>query len=125
MGAVYEAVHEAIERRVAIKILLPQNAENPEITTRFLNEARAVNRVGHPGIVQVSDLGQLPDGTAYLVMELLIGETLGGRLRRLGGRLPLPQAFDLGSQVADALAAAHAKGIIHREQLMSSVPVEK
>ena len=115
MGAVFEAVHEAIERRVAIKVLLPQSAQSPEIATRFLNEARAVNRVGHPGMVQVSDLGQLPDGTAYLVMELLVGETLGARLQRLGGRLPLPQALDLGSQIADALAAAHAKGIVHRD----------
>lgn len=123
MGAVFEAVHEAIERRVAIKVLLPQSAESPEVATRFLNEARAVNRVGHPGMVQVSDLGQLPDGTAYLVMELLVGETLGARLQRLGGRLPLPQALDLGSQIADALAAAHAKGIIHRGCCLSLIAV--
>jgi serine/threonine protein kinase len=114
MGAVFEAVHEAIERRVAIKVLHPESARSPEVATRFLNEARAVNRVAHPGMVQVSDLGQLPDGTAYLVMELLVGETLAARLRRLG-RMPLPQMLDLGGQLADALAAAHAKGIVHRD----------
>jgi serine/threonine-protein kinase len=115
MGAVYEALHPTIERRVAIKVLHSDSARSPEMASRFLNEARAVNRIAHPSMVQISDLGQLADGTAYLVMELLVGEPLNVRLKRLGGRLPLTQTLDLGSQIADALSAAHDKGIIHRD----------
>lgn len=115
MGAVYEAVHETIERRVAIKVLNPQLAQNPEVAVRFINEARAVNLVNHPGLVQVSDFGQMPDGTAYIVMELLEGETLSKRLARLGGRLGLTEALRLIRQISSALQAAHMKGIVHRD----------
>src|SRR5690349_19307479 len=85
MGAVFEAVHESIERRVAIKVLHSEFTKNPELMTRFFNEARAVNRVEHAGLVEISDYGQLSNGTAYLVMEFLKGESLGSRLRRLDG----------------------------------------
>lgn len=68
MGVVYEAVHENIERRVAIKVLHPEYAKHAEGTARFFNEARAANRIEHAGLVQISDYAQLPDGTAYLVM---------------------------------------------------------
>ena len=81
MGAVYEAVQDSIERRVAIKVLLPSVAQDGEIAKRFVNEARAVNRVNHPGLVQVSDFGQLDSGAPYIVMEFLKGETLRQRLR--------------------------------------------
>ncbi len=80
MGTVFEAVHETIERRVAIKILKPELSRVPEVAIRFVNEARAVNRVEHPGIVQISDYGRLPDDTAYIVMEYLRGETLEQRI---------------------------------------------
>jgi serine/threonine protein kinase len=91
MGAVYEARHEAIERKVAIKVLHAQYAADAEFTERFINEARAVNIVDHPGLVQLSDYGRLPDGTAYIVMEYLKGETLGrkrpsNRTLREGGK---------------------------------------
>lgn len=115
MGAVYEAVHETIERRVALKVLHAQYATNRDLAQRLFNEARAVNRVDHPGLVQVSDFGHLPDNTAYLVMELLIGQTLGARLRQLGKPMPAAEVLWLGRQVADALAAAHAKNIVHRD----------
>jgi hypothetical protein len=115
MGTVFEAVHETIERRVAIKLLKPEYAHVPDIALRFVNEARAVNRVQHPGIVQISDHGQLPDGTAFIVMEFLAGETLEQRIHRDGGTLALADVLDLGWQLADALAAAHANGIIHRD----------
>ncbi len=115
MGAVYEAIQEPIERRVAIKILHGRYAQEPEIAARFFNEARAVNIVDHPGIVQISDYGQLPSGIAYLVMEYLKGETLTQRMKRSGGKLPQPEALRLGRQLASALAAAHEKGIIHRD----------
>ena len=66
MGAVYEGMNDAIERRVAIKVLHAHLASRKEIATRFINEARATNRIEHPGLVQISDYGQLEDGTAYL-----------------------------------------------------------
>ena len=121
MGLVYEGVHESIARRVAIKILLAEFAKNPEITTRFFNEARAVNLIDHPSIVQVSDFGRLPDGTAYIVMELLKGESLAARLKQQGGRLPTDRAIQIVYQTADALAAAHARGIVHRDIKPSNV----
>jgi tRNA A-37 threonylcarbamoyl transferase component Bud32 len=115
MGAVYEGVHEAIERRVAIKVLHAELARRQDIAMRFVNEARAVNRIEHPGLVQVTDHGQLPDGMAYIVMEFLKGETLGQRVKRQGGRLSIPEVIRLGRQVASALAAAHEKDIVHRD----------
>ncbi len=115
MGAVYEGVHEAIERRVAIKVLHAELARRQDIATRFFNEARAVNRIEHPGLVQISDYGQLPDGMAYIVMEYLKGETLGQRIKRIGGRLQAGDVIRLGRQVASALAAAHDKDIVHRD----------
>ena len=115
MGAVFEALHEEIERRVAIKILHPEFAKSPEFTTRFFNEARAVNRVDHLGLVQISDYSLLPDGTAYIVMEFLKGESLGSRLKRLGGPMAVEEVIYLCRQIADALAAAHDKSIVHRD----------
>lgn len=115
MGAVFEGFHDAIERQVAIKILHRQFTVRPEQVARFFNEARAVNRIGHPGIVQISDFGSLADGTAYLVMEFLNGESLGGRRKRSGGKLSPADTMRLGILIADALSAAHKKGIIHRD----------
>ena len=82
MGAVYEALDEQNGQRVAIKVLHKEHAFNQQIALRFINEARAINVVDHPGIVQVSTIGQLPDGTAYIVMELLKSETLSVRMKR-------------------------------------------
>ena len=115
MGAVYEAIDEQIGKRVAIKVLHKEHAKNPQISNRFINEARAINVVEHPGIVTVSSFGQLPDGTAYIVMELLKGETLNARMKSQGGRMPMLDALRLVRQIASALAAAHEKGIIHRD----------
>ena len=115
MGTVYEAVHEAIERRVAIKVLHREYASNPEFIARFFNEARAVNRVEHTGLVQISDYGQQPDGTAYIVMEYLKGESLAERIERCGRKLQAAEVIHLNLQIADALAAAHAKDIVHRD----------
>src|ERR1700712_4005892 len=115
MGVVYEALHTTIARRVAIKLLNREFAHNPEVIQRFFNEARAANLIDPPSLVQVSDLGQLEDGRAYIVMELLKGESLVQRLLRLGGRMPLDQTVRLGWQIAEALSAAHRAGIIHRD----------
>jgi serine/threonine-protein kinase len=115
MGAVYEAVHQTIERRAAIKILHSQFASQKEYSERFLNEARAANRIGHPSIVEIYDLGSLADGTTYLVMEYLDGETVGKRLQRHGGKLPLLDLLWIGNEIASAVRCAHDKGIIHRD----------
>lgn len=110
MGAVYEAVHQVIQRRVAIKVLLPEAGRNTEAINRFINEARAANLIHHPGLVQATDFGNLPDGSGYLVMEYLAGETLAGRLEASGGKLSAEEAVHIGAQIASALAACHKKG---------------
>lgn len=118
MGTVYEAVHQAIERRVAIKILKSEFAKDSEILARFFNEARAVNRIAHPSLVQISDYGQTPEGAIYLVMEFLEGDTLQQRLLGLeksGQRLSLAELLQTIWQVAQALSAAHDKGVVHRD----------
>lgn len=118
MGAVYEALQEPIQRRVALKLLLPQFGQNQDMLQRFFNEAHAVNLIEHPSLVQIADYGQTPDGTAYLVMEYLRGETLGARLSRhqhSGTRLPMAQLLQIAAQISDALAAAHDKSVIHRD----------
>lgn len=114
MGVVYEAIHEGISRRVAIKLLRSEYAHNSQVAQRFFNEARAANLIEHPALVQISEFGQLPDGSTYLVMELLKGESLGSRLRRVGA-LPLPTVLRIGCQLAEALCAAHEKNIVHRD----------
>ena len=114
MGAVYVAKHPLIAKRVAIKVLKPELSVDAEQVQRFFNEARATSAIRHPNIVEVIDLGRLPAGTPYLVMELLEGETLAERLGRLGA-LQLPLALDFAGQAATALEAAHAHGIVHRD----------
>jgi serine/threonine-protein kinase len=101
-------------RRAAVKVLHAGLAQNQEIATRFFNEARAANSVRHPGIVEVFDLGALPSGATYIIMEFLEGESLASRIRR-AGPLPIAEAIDIAAQTAEVLAAAHAKGIVHRD----------
>jgi formylglycine-generating enzyme required for sulfatase activity/tRNA A-37 threonylcarbamoyl transferase component Bud32 len=114
MGVVYVAQHELIGKRAAVKVLLPELSRDAAVVRRFFNEARAATQVRHPGIVEVFDFGHAADGSAYIVMELLQGETLSARVRRQG-RLPLPTTIRLVQQVAGALGAAHAAGIVHRD----------
>ncbi|MBA3454261.1 MAG: serine/threonine protein kinase, partial [Deltaproteobacteria bacterium] len=113
MGTVYMAEHMLLGRRAAIKVLLPEMSLNKTIVNRFFNEARAVTSISDPGIVQVFDFGFHSDGSAFIVMELLIGETVEQRLQRLG-RIPVIDAARICRQVASSLAAAHARGVIHR-----------
>ena len=113
MGEVFEAVHEKLHRRAAIKVLHPHVARAPEMAARFRNEARAVNIIRHPGVVDIYEHGQLPDGTVYLVMEYLEGRSLRETLDQ--EVLTEAQAILLSQQLASALAAAHGKGIIHRD----------
>ena len=117
MGEVYAAIHTQIQRRAAIKALNSGLSRDPTLVTRFLNEARAVNIVSHPSLVNVYEYGQLEDGTPYFVMEYLEGETLHARLHGLGGKGMEPiEAMQVIRQLASGLAAAHEKGIIHRER---------
>ncbi len=113
MATVYEAVQEEIGRRVAIKVLRQDLSQVPDIATRFIQEARATTQIQHPGIVNVLEFGRQSDGSAFIVLEYLDGETLGKRLRRVGG-LGI-EAVRLGRQLASALCAAHAKGVTHRD----------
>ena len=114
MGAVYLAEHAALGRRAAVKVLLPALSAEAEPVARFFTEARAVAAVQHPSIVEIYDFGHLPDGSAYLVMELLTGESLAARRRRFG-RLDARRALALTRQLAGALGAAHDAGIVHRD----------
>src|SRR5690349_3284002 len=113
MAVVHAGEHRVLRYRVAVKVLHPDHLENPSMERRFLNEARALAAIRHPGIVELLDVGCAADGRAYLVMEMLEGISLAQRLAR--GPLPLPQAISFGRQLASALAAAHAKGIVHRD----------
>lgn len=113
MGVVFVAVHEQIGRQAAVKALHPHLSQNAEIATRFLHEARAVNVVTHPGVVQVFEYGHTKDGTVYIVMEFLQGDSLSHRIGR--GAIPSADAMRLGRQIASAVAAAHEKGIVHRD----------
>jgi serine/threonine-protein kinase len=114
MGAVYLAEHPGIGRRVAVKVLHKNYTRDEHLLARFLNEARAANAIRHPNIIEILDSGMLADGTPFLVMELLEGESMGTRLRQ-NGALPIAAAVDFAYQTASALGAAHAKGIVHRD----------
>jgi eukaryotic-like serine/threonine-protein kinase len=114
MGAVYVAEHALIGRQAAIKVLQQEMSHRQDLVTRFFNEARAATAVKHPGIVEIYDFGYHTDGSAYIVMEYLEGESLSARLRRAGPP-PLTRTAALGRQISSALGAAHAKGIIHRD----------
>jgi serine/threonine-protein kinase len=116
MGTVYEAMDPQIDRRVALKVLRRDVlAQNPELIERLWVEARATNSIRHPGVVQVSEAQLLSDGTGFLVMEFLDGQTLTQRLRQAGGRLPIARALQMAIQIASTLNAGHQKGIIHRD----------
>src|SRR5512136_82554 len=80
MGVVYLAEHTMIGRKAAIKVLLPEFSHNQEVVNRFFNEARSTATIKHPGLVDIFDFGYLPDGSAYIVMEFLDGESLSARL---------------------------------------------
>ena len=114
MGSVYLAEHPGIGRKVAIKVLRAEMDHDPQLLTRFLNEARAANAIRHPNIIEVLDSGTTARGASYLVMELLEGEALSSRIKRLS-RLDEKSAIEIAMQTALGLGAAHAKGITHRD----------
>lgn len=127
MGAVYEAKHLRLaSRRVAVKVLLREAADDTELFARFRREAEIGARLGHPNIVAVTDWDRLPGGEPFLVMELLAGEDLHARMAR--GRLPDALIYRIVREVGSALGAAHRQGIVHRDlkpQNIFLVPVEE
>jgi serine/threonine-protein kinase len=114
MGVVYIAEHPLIGRKVAVKVLKSDLSRNQEVVNRFFNEARATALIKHPGLVDVLDFGYDAEGSAYLVMEFLEGESLATRLER-EGRVPHDQLVEIAKQAATAVGAAHQQGIIHRD----------
>ena len=124
MSTVYAAEEPTIRKRVAIKVLRRSLAEDPAMALRFEREARAVNEIRHPGIIDVFAVGRLPDGRPYLVMSLLEGCSLRDEIAARGG-LPLREAWRLARAVADALGAAHDAGIVHRDLKPDNVFLER
>jgi serine/threonine protein kinase len=115
MGTVYLALHPIMQRKAAVKVLKPELARDESLVSRFFNEARAANAIRHPNIIDIIDVGMLPDDNVpYMLMEFLEGESLAARLERVRP-LDVGQAVEIASQTASALAAAHNKGIVHRD----------
>jgi serine/threonine-protein kinase len=117
MGSVYLAEHPAIGKKVALKVLHAEFAANQEVVSRFFNEAKAVNDIQHPNIVDIVDYGVIATAAepmVYFIMEFLAGQSLSDLIRREAPLAP-ERALAISLQVADALAASHAKGIIHRD----------
>src|SRR5512142_3070643 len=114
MGVVYLAEHPVIGRKVAMKAIHPELSRNPEVVSRFVTEAKAVNQIGNEHIVDIHDFGTTPDGEFYFVMEFLQGEALADRLKRAAPLEPA-RGVAIAAQVADALGASHQHGIIHRD----------
>ena len=114
MGAVFEATHLRLGKRMAVKVMARELAANPEALARFHREAVVTSGLGHPHIVQVFDFSTTPTGEPFLAMEFLEGEDLDHRLHR-AGRLPAATVVHITKQVASALAATHAKTIVHRD----------
>jgi len=113
MGEIWRANDPRLDRDVAIKVLPPGFAGNEQFRARFEREARAISSLNHPNICTLFDVGE-EDGTHFLVMELIEGESLAERLRR-DGPLPVEQVLQIGGQIASALAAAHRSDIVHRD----------
>lgn len=114
MGAVFEAEHIELQKRVVVKVLHPQFAKEPRIVERLRREARSLARLASPFVVAVSDMGRTADGATYLVMERLVGRTLRQELQAQGV-LPLQEAIVWTRQVLAGLSAAHRIGIVHRD----------
>src|SRR5690349_15401904 len=114
MSSVYLARHVMIDRLMAIKTLRRDLAQDPVQRDRFIREARAVNRINHANIVEITDFGESDDGLVYLVMEYVPGDSLL-QVMKTSGPFPVSRAFDMVQQCAAALARAHQMGVIHRD----------
>src|SRR5206468_2878976 len=112
MGEVYRARDTRLERTVAIKVLREQLGEDPQFRERFDREARTISHLEHPHICALYDVGR-QNGTSYLVMQYLEGETLASRLQR--GAISMDEALTVAIEIADALDKAHRSGVVHRD----------
>ncbi len=115
MGQVFAAVHERMGQEVALKLLTPESAEDSQLVARFIQEARALAQLEHPGIVRVFQCDRLDDGRVYVAMERLDGISLRDFLRQHGRRPPFPAAMAIARQLAIAMVEVHRKGIVHRD----------
>jgi len=122
MGEVYRAKDTRLGRMVAVKVLSQDLSASPDVRQRFEREAQTISQLSHPHICALHDVGN-QDGTEYLVMELLEGETLSDRLAR--GPLPLEQTLRFGQEIADALDKAHRQGVVHRDLKPGNVMLTK
>jgi serine/threonine-protein kinase len=122
MGAVFVAEHLSLRKQVALKVIRPEYAGIPEIAARFTREAMATAKLDHPHVASALDYGMLPDGAAFLVIQLVRGKPLRSLLDERS--LPWPVACDIVGQIADALAGAHAEGIVHRDLKPDNVLLE-
>ncbi|MEC7521569.1 MAG: protein kinase [Myxococcota bacterium] len=114
MGAVYLARHELIDKGVVIKVLHEDMARDQDVVERFRREAKAATAIGNEHIVDVTDMGELDDGSPFIVMELLEGRPLADAIEE-DGAFPVARTVHVAMQICDALAAAHEKGIVHRD----------
>src|SRR5689334_23224046 len=122
MGEVYRARDVRLDRTIAIKVLPPEFAADPERLKRFESEARAASALNHPNILTIHDVGSI-DEISFIAMEYVAGKTLSELLQ--DGPLPAKRLMDLSTQLADALAAAHEAGIVHRDLKPANVMVTK
>src|SRR5881628_1286055 len=123
MGVVFNARDERLKRRVAVKVLPPDLAFREEIRLRFLREAETAARLSHPHIVPIHSVGEGPDGLVYFVMAFVDGESVAQKLKRRG-QLPPEESRRIMIETADALSAAHALGIIHRDVKPDNILLE-
>ncbi|HEY7372697.1 MAG TPA: serine/threonine-protein kinase [Polyangia bacterium] len=120
MGAVYQAEHALIEKKIALKILFQDLTRRPDLIARFLQEAKSASRIGHENVIDISDFGQSPDGLVFIAMEYLDGQDLGKLLRK-NGAMSWERARPILMQIAKGLRAAHGNGIIHRDMKPENV----
>src|SRR5688572_17519349 len=124
MGAVYLAEHFAIEKKVALKVLHPEYATKGDIVTRFQQEAISASRIKHPNVLEVFDFGQLDSGAFFLAMEFLEGNDLADEIQKHRVLDPV-SGLRYALQICRALAAAHAKGVVHRDMKPENVFLQR
>ena len=123
MGEVYQVEDSRLDRRLAIKVLSAELARDPHFLKRFREEGRAASALNHPNVCIIHEVGELEDGCPFIAMEFIEGEPLNAKLK--SGTPSVGEIVDMGIQIADALDAAHAKGIVHRDIKPSNICVDE